>query len=145
MIAVSLIVLSMFLPYYSGFSYEKVNSSSISFEDIGYDTIWKGFQSSFAWFNCLPAVLFVLVYLLKKRGVILLVTVSIVYGLFLILLILANLLTFGTVPHGNSPEYGFFVTLLGTAILFIQAVVKIARWKPLSGAKDGIQRDLLDS
>lgn len=135
-LAVGLVIVSLFLPYYSGFTNEQVNSTSIPVEDIGYDTTFSGFQSLFSYFNCGVVALVLLIRLFGRYGKIPLIILTVIYGLGLLLLFIGNELTLGARPYGDTMLYGFLLMTIATFFIVVQTYLHVFTQKPVQSDQD---------
>jgi|GEM_PF-4517494 len=123
-------VLALFLPFYSGYTHERVNATSYVIEDVGYMTTFTGIHTVFAWFGLVTSFLLVILNLVRQRGKVVWIIIAAIYGLAFIFLLFTNMLTLGARPFGDTMEYGFLLMNAAIVALFVMAAVKAFRAFP---------------
>lgn len=130
-ITLFVLIMTLFSPYYSNFSWEKVqNVKSVPVEDIGYELTFLGYQTILAFINIGFGVTYFLIAI--SRLSFSLITLLIVFGVLYLLSIIFQLIIFilpNGGPIGASPEIGLGISFVTNVILFTLALVSCVQSK----------------
>jgi hypothetical protein len=127
LISILVFIISLFLPYMSGLTIEKLNETSVIFEFANdyYETTFYGYEIIFGKINLIIIILIFLVFLLSKKpsNIYFLIPIGIVYMICQLFALLTTMAGFGA-PHGNNLLIGFTLMYICTIALFLTTIIK---------------------
>lgn len=130
-IVLFVLILTLFTPYYSNFSWEKVrNIDSVPVEDIGYELTFLGYQTILAFINIGFGITYFLIAISRLRFsfIIPLIVFGVLYLLSIIFQLIIFILPNGG-PIGASPEIGLGISFIANTTLFSFALTSCLQSK----------------